>query len=277
MRFRIIEAGDATPGRGRNAGIAVALNDWIALTDAGIRLESTWLERLSEQLDRDLELDVVYGNYEPVLSSRFGRAAALAYVAPKQIRMGGLMRGPSIASCLLRKTVWQAVGGFPDLRAAEDLVFMEQISSRGFRIGWAPGATVWWQLQPSLSRTFRRFALYSKHNVWAGRQIHWHYGVARQYLLALPFLVLGVSYNSWWLAPPAIGFICRVAKSIWIRREGRGLIWFLNPLQFFGVAMILAVIDAATFIGWLQALRYDPPPQQSDSAAGALPEVVSPR
>src|SRR5262245_52096305 len=35
-RIRIIEAGEATPGRGRNLGIASASNDWIALTDAGI-------------------------------------------------------------------------------------------------------------------------------------------------------------------------------------------------------------------------------------------------
>src|SRR5207244_861116 len=35
-RFRVIEAGDATPGRGRNVGIAAARHDWIALTDAGI-------------------------------------------------------------------------------------------------------------------------------------------------------------------------------------------------------------------------------------------------
>src|SRR4051795_10341592 len=34
-RFRVIEAGPATPGRGRNLGIAAAHHEWIALTDAG--------------------------------------------------------------------------------------------------------------------------------------------------------------------------------------------------------------------------------------------------
>lgn len=38
-RFRVVEAGPATPERGRNVGVAAARYDWIAFTDAGIRLE----------------------------------------------------------------------------------------------------------------------------------------------------------------------------------------------------------------------------------------------
>src|SRR5438094_112504 len=42
-RFRVLEAGPATPGKGRNVGIAAAQHGWIALTDAGISLEPAWL------------------------------------------------------------------------------------------------------------------------------------------------------------------------------------------------------------------------------------------
>src|SRR4051812_12519152 len=45
-RFRFVEAGDATPGRGRNVGTEAARSEWVAYTDAGIRVEPTWLERL---------------------------------------------------------------------------------------------------------------------------------------------------------------------------------------------------------------------------------------
>src|SRR5579859_7998682 len=38
-RFRVVEAGPATPGRGRNVGVAAAVNDWVAFTDAGIELD----------------------------------------------------------------------------------------------------------------------------------------------------------------------------------------------------------------------------------------------
>jgi glycosyltransferase involved in cell wall biosynthesis len=257
-RVRIIEAGEASPGRGRNLGIEAARYEWIALTDAGIRLEPTWLERLTEVASHDPSVAVVYGNYEPVTDSFFERCAALSYPPPKQQRPGGLMRGPSTASMLLRRDVWEKVGGFPDLRAAEDLIFMERIRQGGFKEGWAPEATAWWQLQRSLASTFRKFVLYSRHNVWAGRQWDWHYGVARKYILMLPFIVLAIVHSLWWLCVPLLITLARVAKSIWSRREGRGLLWMINPAQFLGVALILLTIDAATFIGWGQALWQKP-------------------
>jgi glycosyltransferase involved in cell wall biosynthesis len=252
-RFRVIEAGPATPGRGRNIGITNASHEWIALTDAGIRLEATWLEHLVGAVEQDPQVDVVYGNYEPVTDSFFERCAALAYVHPKVPKCGGWMRGLFIASALIRHGVWESVGGFPDLRAAEDLIFMERVREGGFRIGWAPSATVHWHLQPSLARIFRRFALYSKHNVWARRQHDWHYRVAGMYLAALPFLGLATWHAAWWLSVPLAGAAARVAKSIWRRREGRGLTWLLNPLQFAAVGGILLTIDLATFSGWLKA------------------------
>lgn len=253
-RFRIVEAGNATPGRGRNVGIIAARHDWIALTDAGIRVEPTWLERLVQVIETDPGVAIVYGNYEPVTESFFESCAALSYPAPKSRRAEGWIRAPFIASSLLRRDVWQSIGGFPDLRAAEDLIFMEQIEKRGFKIGWAPTATVWWQLQPSLRRTFRKFVVYSRHNVWANRQRYWHYGIARQYAIALLFIALALLHSAWWGIVLVIGLAARVLKSIWRRRENRGLLWTLNPLRFFGVAVILLCIDLATFVGWAQAL-----------------------
>lgn len=252
-RVRLIETLGATPGKGRNIGIDSAAGDWIALTDAGIRLDLDWLERLAEVAGNDPSIGVVYGNYEPVIDTYFERCAALAYVAPKQERPGGRMRGPSIASCLIKKSVWEAVGGFPDSRAAEDLIFMRRVEKAGFVIGWAPRATVWWQLRPDLKSTFRKFALYSRHNVWAGMQRYWHYGIARQYAVYLGVLALMALHSAWWGLVPVLGFGARTMKSIWVRREGRGLWWTFHPLQFLGVTGVLLTIDAATFVGWIQA------------------------
>jgi len=259
-RFEVIEAGDATPGRGRNVGIAAARFAWIALTDAGIQLEPTWLENLVKIVELNPNVEVVYGNYEPVRTSLFESYATLAYLSPKQPRPGGLMRGPFIASSLIRREVWQAVGGFPDLRAAEDLIFMERTKAHGFKIGWAPAATVWWKLQPTLGRTFRKFILYSKHNVWAGRQWAWHYGVARQYLLGLVFIGLAVAHSYWWFCLLPLGFLARIVRRIWQHREGRGPLWLCHPARLLGVGVIMLTIDLATFIGWIQAVWQRPAP-----------------
>jgi cellulose synthase/poly-beta-1,6-N-acetylglucosamine synthase-like glycosyltransferase len=252
--IRVVEAGDATPGRGRNVGIAAARYDWLALTDAGTRPEPEWLARLVAVARRDPSTSVVYGNFEPFTDTFFERCAALAYVPPKQERAGELIRGPSIASVLLRREAWQKVGGFPDLRAAEDLMFMSKVERAGFGIAWSPRATVWWRLRPDLVSTYAKFTLYSLHNVRAGLARHWHYGVARQYAVALIFVALAFAHSAWWLVVVALGLVARTARSIWRRREGRGVAWAINPAQFAVVLLIILTIDLATFVGWSQAL-----------------------
>jgi glycosyltransferase involved in cell wall biosynthesis len=254
---RVARADEATPGKGRNIGVANAKYDWIAFTDAGIRVEKHWLERLIEVAESDDRIDVVYGGCEPAADTFFERCAALAYVAPKRLRDGRLMRGPVIPSSLIRREVWEGVGGFQDLRAAEDLIFMEAVERQGYKIAWAPEAVVWWRLPSGFGRVFRRFALYSLHNVRIGRQYDWHYGVARQYAVLIIFAILSFALSGrLWLAPLALllGYGARVAKSVWTRREGRGLIWALNPARFAMVAAILLTIDAATFAGWRHAI-----------------------
>jgi glycosyltransferase involved in cell wall biosynthesis len=257
-RVRVITAGDATPGRGRNIGIAHASFEWIALTDAGIRLAPAWLQALVEAAQRHPEAAIVYGAFDPVERTRFERAAALAYVPPALPLEDGFSRGKSIASALVRRDAWKAVGGFPDLRAAEDLMFMERLASAGYREVWAPRARVWWRLQPTLGRTWRRFVVYSRVNALAGRQRFWHYGVARQYVAAAVFVALAVMRSPWWLAVPVAVFLLRVARSIWVRRGSRRWWACASPAQFALVAVIICVIDLATFVGWAQALAARP-------------------
>jgi glycosyltransferase involved in cell wall biosynthesis len=252
-RLRLIEAVEATPGRGRNIGIAAARTEWVALTDAGVRLEPQWLENLLRAARADRDVSVVYGNYEAVEGSFFERCAALVYLPRKVERAGGRMRGPSTASMLLRREVWEATGGFPDLRAAEDLFFFEHVERLNCKIAYAPQATVWWQLQPTLRKTFRKFTVYSRANVRAGRQWDWHYGLARQYAVWLVFIALAFAHSPYWLLIPVAGLLARAAKSIYARREGRGLAWLLNPAQFACVVFVMLAIDLATFVGWAQA------------------------
>jgi hypothetical protein len=113
---------------------------------------------------------------------------------------------------------------------------------------------VWWKLRPTLGSTFHKFLLYSKHNVLAGWQRYWHYGIAKQYAAGSVLLALSALHNRWWLAVLLLGIVVRVGKNIWVRREGRSLRWFLNPIQFTYVWVIMTVIDLATFIGWGQAI-----------------------
>lgn len=131
---------------------------------------------------------------------------------------------------------------------------MDRVAEHGLTVAWAPTATVWWQMQPGLASTFHRFVTYSRHNVRAGLQRKWHYGVARQYLVAAGFLALGVLHARLWLLALPLGLIARTARNLWRRRSTNEGGWLaFNPVQFLGVLGILLALDAATFVGWMQA------------------------
>lgn len=244
----LVRTDGATPGKGRNIGVDAARNEWIAFTDAGIKLDDRWLEELANASGN---ADMVLGNYQPVTDTFFTRCAALAYV-PAQTPGG--IRGKFIASSLIRTSICVAAGGFPDLRAAEDLIFIENVERLGARVSFAPDAKVQWQLRPDLGSTFAKFVLYSNRNVLAGRQWDWHYGILRQYALLVPFILLAALHSWWWLLALPVWLAARTAKRIVRFRYEYALLRLLNPAQFVFTAFLILLIDAATFIGWIQAV-----------------------
>jgi glycosyltransferase involved in cell wall biosynthesis len=250
-KLKLIETKKALPGEGRNIGTRNACNEWIAYTDAGITLTVDWLEKLVETASKNQEIDIVYGNYAPITNNFFEMIAAIAYV-PAQNSYG--IRGKSIASYLMKKKVWTSVGGFPNYRAAEDLMFMDAAEKQGFKFTFAPEAMIYWRLRPDLFSTFHKFVLYSKHNVWAGRQWDWHYGIAKQYLILIPFLFLAFFHGWWWLIFVLLWLFARTVKRILPHRFEFATGTALNPIIFFGVAILILTIDLATFIGWGQAV-----------------------
>jgi glycosyltransferase involved in cell wall biosynthesis len=251
--WSVEHAGPASPGRARNIGIEASEGDWIALTDAGVELDRYWLARLVRAASAVTLVELVWGHHEPAPDGWFTQCAALAYLAPpKESRLGPVMDS-FIASCLLRREVWVRAGHFPDLRAAEDGIFMRRLEELGTRTALAPEAVVWWHLEGGFRRTFARFRTYSKVNALAGQQRHWHHGVARIYVAGMPFFVLTILHHRLWGLLALSAAALRVERSIWRGRRGRGVLWAANPARFLTVAAILAVVDAATFTGWLEA------------------------
>ncbi len=252
-KFKVIKVAKASPGKGRNIGTAAAQFEWVAFTDAGIKLENDWLEKLVEPLKNDSELEVIYGNFSPIIDTFFEKCGVFAYVPPQ--KKAGI-RSKFIASSLMKKAVWEKVGGFPDFRAAEDLIFMENLEKQHFKTGYAPQAMAYWHLRPDLLSTFQKFVLYSKHNIWANRQWDWHYGIAKYYLALIPVLLLTIFYSWWWLLGFVLWLILRTIKRIAMHRYKFGLGIIFNPFVFIGVAFLILTIDTATFVGWAQALLH---------------------
>jgi glycosyltransferase involved in cell wall biosynthesis len=192
-----------TPGagiaRGRNLAVAAATSESIAVTDAGVRLEPSWLaELLSEMTD---DIDVVSGFFraDPVTTFETAMGAtvlpALGDIDPARFL-------PSSRSVLFRRAAWAAVGGYPEwLDYCEDLVFDLELHRAGQRFAFAPRAVAWFRPRGSLGAFFRQYYRYArgdgKANLFAGRHLirYLTYGLAAGLELrrgwGLSVLVLG--------------------------------------------------------------------------------------
>ena len=245
---RVLELGPAFPGRGRNAALAAASHDWVALVDAGCVADSGWLEALAGAAG---PARVVYGHYAPVVETEWDAAQALAIVAPADPRTG--WRSPSTASLLLHRSAWTAAGRFPEeLRAAEDLVFFRRLEEAALPAARAPGAVVRWRLSPSPCVAFRRLRLYSRHHLAAGLASTWHRRIFAMDAAAV-LLLLGALAWPWLALPLALGAVARLLRTVWARRANVAAGAF-RPDRLLRVAVLLALADAAAWAGLLDLL-----------------------
>lgn len=259
---RLLRAGPALPGRGRNLGAAAAQFEWLAFTDAGIRLNRDWLETLVARAAQDASVDIVYGSWEPVTDTFFKECAAIAYVPPPSPRDGIVARPRFIASTLLKREAWERVGGFPeDLRSAEDLLFMDRLEAAGYRAVFEPRAQVHWNLRPTLGTTFKRFLVYSRNNIRAGLWRQWQATILFRYAMLLVLLVLALLVDVWWvLVPVAVWLLmlaARAAVSIRRNRDCYPASLLHNVLRGSLIVSLLAVLDVAAIVGSVQWLLFD--------------------
>jgi len=259
---KLIREDAGLPGHGRNVAAADSRCDWIAFIDAGVTPAPDWLAALAGKVSENSTVDVVYGTYEPIVDSFFKECAAIAYVpAPREID-GEFVRPPSIASALMRRGVWEAVGGFPEnLRSAEDLLFMRRVAQAGFIIVRTSGAIVYWNIQPNFQSTFKRFTSYARHNIRAGLFAEWQGMIFIYYALiaasTLEVLFLG---PRGFFGPPILWLlflIIRATKSLYRNRRSYPASLARNLARMCLLAPIIAVLDAATFAGSIDWLLRD--------------------
>jgi glycosyltransferase involved in cell wall biosynthesis len=253
---RLLRAADALPGRARNLAATQAASEWIAFVDAGARPEPRWLEFLARHAQPEA-VDVVYGSFEPVTDTLFKQCAVMAYIAPPVAIDGKLIRTRSVASVLMKRNVWETVGGFPEhLRSAEDILFMNKIDQEKFRIAYAPEAMVHWQVQATAWLTFKRFVTYARNNMRAGLWRQWQAAIFQRYSLLIAATVPVVWFGpKWFLVTVTLWLLMlavRAAVASWRNRICYPGGPFENVLRLLVLMPFIALLDAATIIGTLQ-------------------------
>jgi glycosyltransferase involved in cell wall biosynthesis len=245
--IRVLEVGPAYPGKGRNAGILAARNEWIALIDAGCVADRAWLEKLlAARKLLNAPVGVVLGEYAPLLRDEWDIAQALAFVAPLDPRTG--MRPAFIGASLVHRRAWERAGRFPEqLRAAEDLVFFENLRLARIPFVRAPGAVVHWRLSSGPGGVFRRFRLYSAHHLAAGLFRTWHLRVMAMDGAGLALVAICV------LWPPVFAVLVaavlgRLLRTVARRRKNVQSGSFRLD-RLLRVSLLLLLADAALWLG----------------------------
>ncbi|MGB0383859.1 MAG: glycosyltransferase [Ardenticatenaceae bacterium] len=216
LPLRIIIEPGANISRGRNVAIAHATHDLIAVTDAGVRLESDWLERLLEPFERSDPPDFVSGFFLPDPQGLFEHALAMTTL-PAREEMGKGRFMPSSRSVAFTRAAWERVGGYPEwMTWSEDVLFDLALINAGVKILYQPDAVVWFRPRSSLRSFMRQYRNYAYGD---GQGLLWpkrHLIRYTTYLILLPLLLLLLKRK------PALGTLLLIAAA-------SGMFW--TPLK----------------------------------------------
>ncbi len=263
-RVRVLVEPGANISRGRNLAIEAAQGPVIAATDAGVRLEPTWLEKLTapfeaaEQAGGELP-QAVAGFFTPDAEGIFQIAMA-ATVLPLRDEIDPRTFLPSSRSVAFTKEAWAAAGGYPEwLDYCEDLIFdfriNEQTPGPGSGFIWSPDALVHFRPRESLSSFWTQYYRYArgdgKADLWRKR----HAIRYATYLVAIPALLGHAFFGVFarWLGWAGLlaGAIV-YSRRPWQRlgEVGAGLTPFQRLQAALLVPVIRAVGDVAKMVGY---------------------------
>ncbi len=262
MPLRVYSRPGANISQGRNAAIAAAYGDIIAVTDAGVDLVPEWLAELVRPYERDPDVHVVSGFFVAAPQTPF-EVAMGATVLPTLSDVNPATFLPSSRSLSFRKEAWAAVGGYPEwLDYCEDLILDLELRARFGSFAFAPRAVARFRPRPNLKAFFIQYYRYARGD---GKADLWRKRHAIRYVtygLVVPALLLLAVLNSpWWLLGLAAGVVAYMAAPYrHLVGMVSGLSWGERLYAMAMVPCIRVVGDVAKMIGypvgWAWRLRH---------------------
>jgi cellulose synthase/poly-beta-1,6-N-acetylglucosamine synthase-like glycosyltransferase len=262
----LVEPG-ANISRGRNQAIKQAKTTFVAVTDAGTRVQRTWLSELYNAFTP--EVDVVSGFFEPEGVSPFERLLG-SIITPTVEEIRGDSFLPSSRSVAFRRSAWEQAGGYPEwLDYCEDLVFDKAMASAGASFSFAPEAIVTWNARPDAKSFFKQYYRYARGDGKAGLWPRRHALRYAAYMGGALSLVAFEADSAWLLAALTVGFIGYLRRPItrYIRRFRQVGV----PLAV-GLVLVPALVvlgDIAKMIGYPVGLLWRWSRRREDARSSA--------
>jgi glycosyltransferase involved in cell wall biosynthesis len=219
--LRVVRQPGANISQGRNAAIATASGEVIAVTDAGVRLSPQWLSRIAAPFE-DEAVQVVAGAFIPAPQTVFETAMGATVIPEIAELMDTDRYPPSSRSIAFRRSAWEAVGGYPEwIDYCEDVIFDLRLRARLGRFVFAPEAVAAFRPRPDLGAFWRQYYRYArgdgKANLWPGQ----HLARYTTFLVGPVLLTVGLLLHSWPLALasplPLLGVVALRSLKPWQR------------------------------------------------------------
>lgn len=147
----------AYPGHARNIGVELAKEEWIAFIDCRMIPDCDWLE-LSASTAEKSGAKFVGALRKSDADTHFKQILRAATIGCSAIR--------SLAGSIVLKKTFEESGGFiSNVRAGEDLEWMQRLKSLGFKISWmtTPNLTYYGFVE-SLSKAVKKWHEYAFSN-----------------------------------------------------------------------------------------------------------------
>lgn len=236
---RVLVRPGANISRGRNIAISEATGSLIAATDAGVRLEPDWLERLVAPFARESAPDVVSGFFVPEHDNLFELVLG-AVTLPRLDEVDPDRFYPSSRSVAFRREAWERVGGYPEwLDYCEDLLFDFALKDAGYRFAFAPDARVHFRPRSTLKAYLKQYYRYARGD---GKADFWRYRHLLRYatyLVAIPLAVILVTLHP-------LGWVALTGVLVMLVASPMKRVW--PHLQSMEVGRRIAALFLAVFL-----------------------------
>lgn len=240
LRIRYFYIENSGPGLARNQGVRYAEGEIVIVLDSDCIVPASYLEQVHESLMR-YKVDA-FGGADRAHSSFSAIQKAVNYSMTSFFTTGGI-RGsrrhldafyPRSFNMGMRKEVYEALGGFSDMRYGEDIDFSIRIFAAGYKCRYFPGAWVYHKRRTNFVQFFRQVW----HSGYARIILYQKYPESLKWVHCLPALfvvgLLGVCISAFFV------------PKVW------GLLLFYISLIFFdalvrnknGIVALLSIIAA---------------------------------
>ena len=150
------------PGSSRNFGVDYANGDYVIILDSDVVVPPHYLSAIDEELCREQcdffgGADAAHASFTPVQK-------AISYSMTSFFTTGGIRGGkkkldkfyPRSYNMGVRRTAYQALGGFSRMRFGEDIDFSYRLIENGYKSRLFPEAWVWHKRRTDLRKFFRQ-------------------------------------------------------------------------------------------------------------------------